>query len=713
MDSEEDMRFENITIKNFRAIEHVEINAAGGSMIVVAGPNGCGKSCIFDAIRFLKSTYGGYEDNEWDHWLNEFQISRDPGEMKNILRNKQMPACIRVSLKPHDKEKLYLHENGDQLMEEIAWNQLYPGGNYRLWQQRVRVQGEQNPTIMDQLKQVEKVTNAFSSSLRQELQKTEILGEVTIHPNGRVMIQRSLVLESIWRIYDPQNIGLINYHGSHRHYTREQVGGVNLNLKTQEKQERQSTLYNYVNKYANIKTQMATEFVLQMIRDKSSQGVTSENESLSATMKELFRRFFPGKEFQGVTANEKDELEFSVTVRDGNKHDINDLSSGEKEILFGYLRLRNSAQRQSIILLDEPELHLNPKLIRGLPQFYQKYVGEDLENQIWTVTHSDAFLREALGQAGVRVYHMREAVSESLDGNQVREIRQGEEEEAIFELIGDIAAYRAGGKIVIFEGENSEFDKRMAGILFPAYERRMNFISGGNKATVRRLHEALERRMDSGNGFVFSIVDRDDSGTIDDESKGRFTWDVYHIENYLLDPKVVLDVLKSITLQETGFRDEAEVEGAFREIARSEIDRLVEHTVRTKAHEAIGRAIKLRGEENEKEPAERIVERLIASRDRLSDLIKGELCEDQLKTLADSRRKALENAVKGDSWKKEFRGRDLLKQFADQYTVGVRYEALRDMIVNAMAEQEMRPLGMLQVLEKIDKTAKRAAVNGS
>ena len=59
------MRFENITIENFRAIKHVDIDAANGSMIVIAGPNGCGKSCIFDAIRFVKSAYGGYEDNEW------------------------------------------------------------------------------------------------------------------------------------------------------------------------------------------------------------------------------------------------------------------------------------------------------------------------------------------------------------------------------------------------------------------------------------------------------------------------------------------------------------------------------------------------------------------------------------------------------------------------------------------------------------------------
>ena len=700
------MRFEKISIENFRAIEHVAIDATNGSMIVIAGPNGCGKSCIFDAIRFAKSAYGGYEDNEWDHWFNEFQISRDPGEMKGILRDKRMPARISVTLTLHEREKLYLYENGNQLVEEIAWNQLYPGSNYRHWRKRIRIQGEQNRAILDQIAQVQQLTNALFNGLQAELQKTGICGEVTILPNGQVAIQRNLALESIWKIYDPQNVGLVNYHGSHRHYTREQVGGVNLNLKTQEQQERQSTLYNYANKYANIKTQMATEFVLQMMREKSVQGMNKESEPLAETMRELFRRFFPGKEFHGVTTNERDELEFSVTVRDGNKHDINDLSSGEKEILFGYLRLRNSAQRQSIILLDEPELHLNPKLIRGLPQFYQKYVGEDLDNQVWTVTHSDAFLREALGHVGARVYHMREAVSGNSGENQVREIGQGEEEEAVFELIGDIAAYRAGGKIIIFEGENSEFDKRMAGTLFPTYERRMNFISGGNKATVRRLHEALERRDDGGSGLVFSIVDRDDSESSDNEIDGRFTWDVYHIENYLLDPKVVLDVLRNMTLQDTGFKDEAEVEGAFRDIAEGQIDRLVEHAVRSKAHEAIGQAIKLKGEDDHKSAAERVVGRLKDSIVRLNDLTKGELCEDRLSAVAESRRQVLEKAVRGDDWKKEFRGRDLLKKFADQYTIGVRYEVLRDMIVNAMAEQEIRPLGMLRVLEKIDKAAR-------
>ena len=150
--------------------------------------------------------------------------------------------------------------------------------------------------------------------------------------------------------------------------------------------------------------------------------------------------------------------------------------------------------------------------------------------------------------------------------------------------------------------------------------------------------------------------------TVDDEDGGRFTWDVYHIENYHLDPSLVLNVLKNTTLQDTGFRNESEVEGAFREIGKGQIDRLVEHSVKIKAHETIGQAIKLRSEKDDKDPAERVGSWLKAYIDRLTEITKGALCEDELKAVAAGRREVLEkNAVKDDGWKNEFRGRDLFK----------------------------------------------------
>ena len=87
-----------------------------------------------------------------------------------------------------------------------------------------------------------------------------------------------------------------------------------------------------------------------------------------------------------------------MKTNSGAIHDLDELSSGEKEVLYGYLRIRNSAPRYSIILIDEPELHLNPRLIRGLPSFYHRNLGQALDNQIWLITHSDALLREVVGR---------------------------------------------------------------------------------------------------------------------------------------------------------------------------------------------------------------------------------------------------------------------------------------------------------------------------
>ena len=230
---------------------------------------------------------------------------------------------------------------------------------------------------------------------------------------------------------------------------------------------------------------------------------------------------------------------------------INDLSSGEKEILFGYLRLRSSAPGYSVILLDEPELHLNPALVRGLPQFYYKHMGLELENQIWLVTHSDAFLREAMGHDGLRVFHMQHPAVSGGTENQIQEIRHGEEAETlILEMVGNLATYRPGAKVVFFEGEDSEFDLNMVSRLFPTMVNELNFVSGGNRFRVEALHRTLAQSVQAGNIpiKIYSVVDKDSGAKVTPsaEFSRHYSWDVYHIENYLLEPSFISEVLENL-----------------------------------------------------------------------------------------------------------------------------------------------------------------------
>ena len=178
-----------------------------------------------------------------------------------------------------------------------------------------------------------------------------------------------------------------------------------MNIEEHGQNQAQHALYNTQNKYGNIKTEMAQTFVRQLLAEKAGISLPNEGDLIS-TLHELFEVFFPGKRFLGPQPTPSGGLTFHVALENGRTHDIDDLSSGEKEVLLGYLRLRNSAPRNSIVLLDEPELHLNPRLTQGLPRFYQKHLGAALGNQLWLVTHSDALLRQAVDEPSYAVYHL-------------------------------------------------------------------------------------------------------------------------------------------------------------------------------------------------------------------------------------------------------------------------------------------------------------------
>lgn len=73
--------------------------------------------------------------------------------------------------------------------------------------------------------------------------------------------------------------------------------------------------------------------------------------------------------------------------------DFNVLSSGEKEVvdILLDLYLRKDEYRDSVFLLDEPELHINTSIQKKLLVEIDRLVGDNC--QIWITTHSIGFMR--------------------------------------------------------------------------------------------------------------------------------------------------------------------------------------------------------------------------------------------------------------------------------------------------------------------------------
>lgn len=683
------MRIKNLRIDNLRGINFAELTELQDT-VVVAGQNGCGKSCLFDAIRLIKSSYGGYQSNELMSFWGEFQIDPNiPRSFSRLFRDANKPLMVEIDFLLNDGEKAFLLNNLEALVRGSFADQTQYLQQASL---ASRIRAEQGSDLQ-----------SFVSKARNALSESRMLkGKVTLDSNGYVGLEDSPLLELIFGNYEPSNLGIIDYHGAQRHFQREQLGGVNLSLDSMNSAMKQHALYNYSSKYCNIKSEIAGAYIRSILIQKAGGQVPVE--SLTDTLEDLFTTFLPGKKFKGPQPAPDGGLDFLVELLDGTTHDINELSSGEKEVLFGYLRLRNTSPRHSIILIDEPELHLNPRLVRNLPQFYHRHLGLELECQLWLVTHSDALLREAVGKPKFSVFHMQAPDEQS---NQVTEVSvRNDIEMTIVDMVGDLATYKPYGKVLVCEGSDPEFDVRMITALFPELTNEANLISGGNKSTVKKLRDLLERA--SGSDIsppkFFAIVDRDGQTLESNQSavsERDLKWDAYHIENYLLESRFIREALVAVYFSDNVISVQ-EVEAELLAIALEILDEMVRKDLEHIVYQRIRECIRLNSRSRQVDLPKSLSSAVDETLTRLRDKRSSDLSLDSLNILYSEKRLQLEESITNGSWKRVFSGRDILRRFSNRHakTFG-KYENFRNLILDKMKVAGFRPKGMEAVLARV------------
>lgn len=694
------MKIDKLRISNFRGIGDVSLTDLG-NMVIIAGQNGSGKSCLFDAIRLLKSVYGGYQANEWQQWMGEFQISLTDrsSDFVSMFNNSSRELRITCDFRLSESERLYIKNHADELIREKIWRTILPDA-YSWGGLRMAMFAAQ---FRDREPEVAARAKAEYEPLMQELAAPSVRGEFFISPGETPKIQNSIVLSVVFSTFRPTEIGVIDYHGAQRHYGRENVQGINLNLEANEQQRSQSALYNYANKYTNVKGEMAASYVKEILAEQA--GVPrAEQSSLTNTLKELFSTFFPEKKFLGPQPTATGGLAFPVETLAGNKHDLDELSAGEKEILYGYLRIRNSAPQHSIILLDEPELHLNPRLIRGFPQFYKKNLGEALGNQIWLVTHSDALLREVVGRESYNVFHMLPCGNVANGESQLKRLSvTADLDLALVDLVGDLASYKPGGKVVIFEGGgDSDFDQQVTSMLFPELQEQANLVSGSNKVRVRALHETLEIASQKGQlpFKFFSITDRDsDAAPTPSKSVNMFSWDVYHIENYFLEPRFLVKVLGALQLGPSF--TEVQIWDELRQCAQDTLAQLIRHDLAEFANNALVQSINMGTDPKAADLAGILSQSVSRSLARLNDICANKLNEQALRQREENARAKYTESIADGTWVSRIRGREVLKRFVGKHAPSVSYEVFRNLLLSQMKDQGFRPKGMEDVINKI------------
>jgi hypothetical protein len=197
---------------------------------------------------------------------------------------------------------------------------------------------------------------------------------------------------------------------------------------------------------------------------------------------------------------------------------------------------------------------------------------------------------------------------------------------------------------------------------------------------------------------VFSITDRD-TDAYASSGATQFAWDAYHIENYLLEPEFILQVLQEIAMERA--MDVPAVERELRDCARATIPSLIIHEIGASANRKVVSAVNTRIDPKSRTIAHDLSSVLKASRTRIELLLNRELSEASLDALVSDRSARLAADLDTDAWKKTFRGREVLALFVNRHAQGVNYEGFRNLIIARMREKGFQPPGMKEVLDKI------------
>ena len=149
--------------------------------------------------------------------------------------------------------------------------------------------------------------------------------------------------------------------------------------------------YNFINivntnLIKDIPSYIATKMISAMLKNKNEK-VGDVQKKVFDEINEIFENLNIDVKVEDISQDGRNITLFTNSA--GDKFDINELSSGEKQLFLRTLAIRMLNPENSIILIDEPELSLHPKWQQRIVDVYRK-IGKN--NQIIIATHSPHIL---------------------------------------------------------------------------------------------------------------------------------------------------------------------------------------------------------------------------------------------------------------------------------------------------------------------------------
>lgn len=354
------MKFKKISISNFRKLNDISFECSD-NITTIVGPNGVGKSSVLDAIRIVKAVLLPSSRDEMQQtlqFLGLFSQHLNQILVENISGDFQKETVIDIRIEVSQSEIEALKLDIDNFNVLRLQNQL---GQSNLASINL-ISFLSTPIGKQHLSEIQKDTD----KLLAEFQKTNI-AQIRLSVNQKqIRGLNGFHQELISHLFKSPIFSetLFTVFTADRNFP---TGDTNIQLGHNEiGQQLQSYSIQPQVKFARLKAA-----IISFIMINSNDISPIQND-----FKLIFDSLIPGKELHGINLEQKTGR-LSVLIKEtdsGAVYDIDFLSSGEKGLLLTLFLLLRTVRENGIILLDEPELHLNPAVCKNIVPFLKENI---------------------------------------------------------------------------------------------------------------------------------------------------------------------------------------------------------------------------------------------------------------------------------------------------------------------------------------------------
>lgn len=557
------MYMTKIRIRNFRGLEDIEFSPSLG-VNVLTGPNAVGKTSILEAIRLTKTFLAPRYREESSHALislgattQHMLFGEGQVDFSALAGVPSSPLEVKLDISLSSSEIEMLKCSKLSLAQALVRSQI---GQERASTQLDLIQFMSSESGKEQLKNaetvidkyIEKVDSCKGVSL---ILRMELIGQAlqinSLDTNAQLVIQ---TLEGACT----PSTALFSYFPADRALPS---GEVAIQIGSADMQQQ---VFSHIGqpaiKYSRLKQIIINAFIL----GDESQSI------LRKSFDVIFDQLLPGKKLEII--QQKPTGNLSVLIKDLKSNrlfDIDNMSSGEKGLILTFLLLRNNTAKGGIVLLDEPELHLNPAVCDRLVSFLQSEIITPLELQVLVCTHSAEILSSALHSDICSVFHLRTASDitpvDSKDKAEVFEIlrRLGLSSMDVLNWQGT----------VFVEGVD---DMELLSLGFPELLSRYQIKELGGRDGIEKEIKQLQLAETKGNNqrlniFVFDN-DRKPTSLTSTLFVRILQWERYSIESYLLDVNLLFPIIHSHSNAEVRVESKGALLNLLRDLAMEQLN---------------------------------------------------------------------------------------------------------------------------------------------